>query len=245
MTTITFHISDQIPFRGLLWILLLLQSLNTLGSQDTVRRAIFQDIWASWRPFPHTSSVFKNWFPKQAKQGAGKLRQLLSNISHCRCADAIESPAAERELAWLGVIAFCGYLPNSKDHCSSSPLIPFLSMLAVGKGLSSPSYPHSFSHLFPVLRIFCALISHTWQSELTPCPSRNKLLFSGNTEEHPFTPFLCSSLLFMFSLLLWAQAWPPLLGSLTSQSPFLYLSPSQVFWAAFKKCGCNWRSKMK
>lgn len=49
-----------------------------------------------------------------------------------------------RERASLeGMVAFYGYLPNSRGHCSSAALIPLLSMLAVGKGLSSPFYPHS------------------------------------------------------------------------------------------------------
>lgn len=70
--TYSFTFWIQSHSKGLLWILLVLQSLgnkilNTLSSQDTVRRVTFQDIRASWQPFPHNSSVFKDWFPKQAK----------------------------------------------------------------------------------------------------------------------------------------------------------------------------------
>lgn len=181
----------------MLWILLVLQSLNTLGSQATVRRAIFQDIRASWQPFPHNSSVLKDRFPKQERQGSGKPRQPLSNLSHWRCPGAIESPAAglpeDGGILWV----------PSQQQGSLLLVSPHPLALRAGSGkrpqLSILS-PHSFSHLFPVLRIFCALIFHSWQSELTPYPSGNKLLLSGTTEEHPFTPF--SMLLPSFYVLL-------------------------------------------
>lgn len=106
--------------------------------------------------------------------------------------------------------------------------------------LRSVYLPNSRSH--------CSLVS-------SPCPSCwqkwpvlfwKKILLPGNTEEHPFA-FFCTAffLLFVFSpcyFELRLSAGAGLLCSL-HQSHSLYLSPSQVFWAAFKKCGCNRRSK--
>jgi len=124
------------------------------------------------------------------------------------------------------------------------------SSLATGKVLGSPlcslCWPCSFSHLFPV----CG------RSELSFYPAGNKFLFTCYSEEHPLI-FFCIYLWVFCILSLTASSffndtWSlGLLLELASfahfiiQSPFLYLSPSQVFWAAFKKRGCNRRSKMK
>lgn len=68
--------------------------------------------------------MLKDWLPKQVKQGAGKPSKLLPTSSQCRWPGAIESPAAEGELAQLGMVVFCGYLPTAgitAPHLLSSP----------------------------------------------------------------------------------------------------------------------------
>ena len=129
------------------------------------------------------------------------------------------------------------HVPSQQQESLLPHLNPLPSLLAMGKALGSPLgsvLAYCFSHLFPV----CC------RSELTSYPSGNEFLLSGNTEEHPFIFFIPLSFSSFHHATL-SLDFLLELASFCSLSPFLYLSPSQVFWAAFKKCGCNRRSKMK